>query len=300
MILHLIDGTYELFRSYYGAPSARTSENREVGAVRGLLRSLAALLREEGTSHVACAFDREIESFRNQMFDGYKTGEGIEPDLFNQFELAERAVHALGVVVWPMVEFEADDALASAAQRWHDHPEISQIRICTPDKDLAQCVVEDRVVLHDRRRQKVLDARAVQDKYGVAPESIPDWLGLVGDTADGIPGIPRWGAKSAAAVLSHYRFLEQIPRDASQWEVKVRGAASLVSNLVEQEDQARLYKELATLRRDVPLQEELDDLRWRGARQEALAGVCEDLEDSRFLERIALWRDDKEREGHAP
>jgi 5'-3' exonuclease len=274
MKLHLVDGTFELFRGYYGAPEARSPSGREVGATRAYMRSLAALLREPDVTHVACAFDHVVESFRNELFVGYKTGEGIEPELFQQFELVERATRALGVTAWPMVEFEADDALAAGAAKFVD--EVEQVILCSPDKDLAQCVVGTRVVCFDRIRRRLLDEEGVHTKFGVAPSAIPDYLGLVGDAADGIPGIPRWGAKSAATVLAHYGQLEAIPDDASAWAVKVRGAAALAENLASRREEAALYKKLATLRTDVPLQEGLDDLRVRGPAPD-LAEFCQEI-----------------------
>jgi 5'-3' exonuclease len=292
MQVHLIDGTYELFRAYYGAPGATAPDGREVGAARGLLRSLAALLREPGTTHVAVAFDHVIESFRNDLFAGYKTGEGIDPDLRAQFGLAEEVAEALGLVVWPMVEFEADDAIATAAARFARSRRVERVVLASPDKDLAQCVSGERVVLLDRMRDRVIDEAGVIDKWGVAPASIPDLLALMGDPADGIPGIPRWGAKSCAAVLGVYRHLERIPDDPDSWSVKVRGAAGLAASLAERRESALLYKRLATLRTDVPLAEKLDDLAWRGARHDALEAVCEALGDRRTLERIERWRDD--------
>ena len=211
MRLHLVDGTYELFRAYFGAPKAFGRQGAEVGATRGLLRSMLALLGEPGVTHVGVAFDHVIESFRNDLFDGYKTSAGVPEDLLAQFPLAERAAEALGLVVWPMVEFEADDAIGTATARWQHLPEVEQVVICTPDKDMAQCVRGSRIVLLDRMRRKILDEPGVVEKFGVAPESIPDWLALVGDSSDGYPGVPRWGAKSAAAVLSVYQHLEDIP-----------------------------------------------------------------------------------------
>jgi 5'-3' exonuclease len=290
MLVHLVDGTYELFRNYFGAPAATAPDGREVGATRGLLRTLLALLREEGTSHVAVAFDQVIESFRNALFDGYKTGEGIDPDLYAQFPLAERATRALGLVCWPMVELEADDALASGAARFAGARGVAQVRICSPDKDLCQCVRGERVVLLDRRRGAIIDEAGVREKFGVAPTSIPDWLALVGDAADGIPGIPRWGARSAAALLARYRRIEAIPDDEARWEVKVRGAAGLARSLRERREEAALYRTLATLRLDAPLDEALDDLRWRGAEREALGALCAELGEDRLMERVPRWR----------
>src|SRR6188768_585788 len=257
--IHLVDGTYELFRSYFGAPKATTADGSEVGATRGILRSLFALLREPAVTHIACAFDHVIESFRNDLFDGYKTSAGVPDDLMAQFPLAERAAHALGIVVWPMVEFEADDALAAGAERWRDAPGVEQVVLCTPDKDMAQCVRDDRVVCLDRRQRRIMNAAGVIEKFGVPPASIPDWLALVGDSADGYPGVPRWGAKSASALLAHYSNLEAIPPDESAWGIKVRGAAALAESLRQHQKDVALYKVLATLRTDVPLPEKLDD-----------------------------------------
>lgn len=286
MKVHLIDGTYELFRAWFGAPEATSPDGREVGATRGFMRSMAAMLREPAVTHVGCAFDHTVESFRNDLFDGYKTGEGLDPELFAQFELAERASRALGMVTWPMVEFEADDALAAAAAKLADQPEVEQIVIGSPDKDLCQCVRADRVVTLDRRRGIVLDEEAVREKFGVLPESIPDYLALVGDTADGIPGIPRWGAKSAAAVLGRFLHLEQIPEDPDAWGIKVRGAAALAENLRAHREDAMLYRTLATLRTDVPIEETLDDLRWRGPNRPLLESLCRELGERGVLERI--------------
>jgi 5'-3' exonuclease len=291
MHVHLVDGTYELFRAYFGAPKSTNRGGQEVGATRGILRSLLSLLHEEGVSHVGCAFDHVVESFRNELFDGYKTSEGIPDDLLTQFPLAERAAHALGLVVWPMIEFEADDALATAAARFGALQEVEQVRICTPDKDLAQCVSGDRIVCIDRMRRRVLDEAAVVAKFGVPPASIPDWLALVGDTSDGIPGVARWGAKTAAALLGRYGHLEEIPADAASWDVPVRGAAALARSLNEDREKAHLYRQLATLRRDVPLLEALEDLRWRGARRMELTRLCEDIEDGALLDRIPRWRE---------
>ncbi|MFO7567937.1 MAG: 5'-3' exonuclease H3TH domain-containing protein [Enhygromyxa sp.] len=292
MRVHLIDGTYELFRSFFGAPSATGPDGREVGASRGLLRSLLALLREPEVTHVAIAFDHVIESFRNELYDGYKTGAGIDPALWEQFPIAEQISEALGLVVWPMVEFEADDALASAAARWADAEGVEQVLLCSPDKDLGQCVRGDRVVLFDRRRQELYDAARIEEKFGVAPESIPDLLALVGDAADGIPGIPRWGMKSAAAVLSHYGQIDAIPDDSATWAIKVRGAAGLGESLRARREDAVLYRTLATLRTDVPLpQRELEQLRWRGAKREALAQICAAIGDTRALDRVTAWQD---------
>jgi 5'-3' exonuclease len=286
MNVHLVDGTYELFRAFYAVPSAKNAAGLEVGAVRGLARSMLALLREPGVSHVAIAFDHVIESFRNQLFDGYKTGEGIDPELWGQFELAERVCAALGIVVWPMVEFEADDALATAASRFAQAPEIEQVFIASPDKDLAQCVVGTRVVCLDRMRKKQLDEDGVIAKFGITPAQIPDYLALVGDSADGIPGVPRWGAKSAAAVLREYGSIEASPDAAASWRVSVRGAAALAESLTERRTDALLYKRLATLRVDVPLAENLADLRYQGAPRAALEALAAELSDPALVERV--------------
>jgi 5'-3' exonuclease len=287
--LHLVDGTYELFRSYFGAPKAFGRRGEEVGATRGLLRSLYGLLSEPGVTHVGVAFDHVIESFRNALFHGYKTSAGVPQDLLDQFVLAERAAAALGLVVWPMVEFEADDAIGAATARWQHLPEVEQVVICTPDKDMAQCVRGARIVLYDRMRRKMIDEAGVVEKFGVPPESIPDWLALVGDSSDGYPGVPRWGAKSAAAVLSVYSHLEAIPDREADWRVAVRGAASLAASLRDHREDAFLFRQLATLRFDVPLREDLDDLRWRGARRDELTALCHELDDAAFLERVRLW-----------
>ena len=288
--IHLVDGTYELFRSYFGAPNANGLDGSEVGATRGILRSLLSLLRDDGVSHVACAFDHVIESFRNELFAGYKTSEGVPADLRAQFMLAERAAHALGIVVWSMLEFEADDALATGAARWGDATGVEQIVICTPDKDMAQCVRGSRIVCFDRMRSRVLDEGGVHAKFGVGPASIPDWLALVGDASDGYPGVPRWGSKSASAVLARYEHLEAIPDDERQWRVDVRGAASLAKSLREHRQEAFLYRRLATLRTDAPLAETIEDLRWRGARREELTALCHEIGDEGFLERVPVWR----------
>jgi 5'-3' exonuclease len=289
MHVHLIDGTYELFRSYYGAPSALAPDGTEVGAVRGLLASLGSLLREDRVTHVAIAFDTVIESFRNQLFAGYKTGAGIDPPLWAQFPLAERAAKALGIVTWSMIEFEADDALATAAVRFAADPRVEKVWLCTPDKDLAQMITGERIVSLDRRRKQTLDEAGVAAKFGVPPRSIPDLLALVGDEQDGIPGVPKWGAKSAASVLAHYGHLEAIPPDEGEWQVTVRGAAALAASLREHRAEAALYKRLATLRTDAPLPEKIDDLQWRGPASE-LAAFCDSLGFERFAERFTQDR----------
>jgi 5'-3' exonuclease len=285
MNVHLVDGTYELFRNFYGPPPRKAPDGREVGATIGLLRSLLALLSAPEVTHLGCAFDHVIESFRNELLSSYKTGEGTHPDLLAQFSLAEEAVSALGILVWPMVEFEADDALATAALRFRQDPAVSQVIICSPDKDLAQLVVEDRVVCWDRRRDIVYDEATVMEKYGVAPASIPDWLALVGDKADGIPGVPAWGARSSAAVLARYGHLEAIPDKVEKWDVPVRGARRLLENLEAHRDQAFLYRRSIRLRTDVPLTESLDDLRWKGP-QDSFEHICQELGASNLLTRL--------------
>lgn len=288
MKIHLVDGTYELFRNHFGAPPKKAPDGREVGATLGLLRSLVALLVNPDVSHIACAFDHVIRSFRNDLFPGYKTGEGVDPNLTAQFPLAEKVVAALGVVVWPMVEFEADDALATAAERFKNKKTVDQIVICSPDKDLAQLVTGKRIVCWDRRREIILDEKGVMEKFGVQPYSIPDWLALVGDSADGYPGIPGWGAKSASKVLSVFGHLERIPNDPEQWGLGGR-AARLAESLSRQWEQALLYRKLATLRKDVPLEENLSDLKWWGA-GEQLKKICRELGEERIPNRISNWQ----------
>jgi len=288
MKIHLVDGTYELFRSHFGAPSRKAPDGREVGATLGLLNSLLALLTKSGATHVACAFDHVIESFRNDLFPGYKTSEGVAPELLAQFALAEQAVAALGIVVWPMVEFEADDALASAATRFSDEAGVEQVVICSPDKDVAQMVLGDQVVCWDRRRDIVYDDAAVLAKFGVRPASIPDWLALVGDSADGYPGVSGWGAKSASTVLSRYDHLESIPEDSRQWGLGSARALRLAESLRVHQEDALLYRRLATLRQDVPLQERIADLEWRGAHQH-LKQLCGELGSDKLPERVPRW-----------
>ena len=292
MKIHLVDGTYELFRSHFGAPPKKASNDQEVGATLGLLRSLLMMLTSPEVTHVAVAFDHVITSFRNDLFPGYKTGEGVDPNLLAQFPLAEEAVSALGVVVWPMVEFEADDALATATARFKKAKSVEQVVICSPDKDLAQLVSGKQIVCWDRRREIVLDEKGVVEKFGVSPPSIPDWLALVGDSADGYPGIPGWGAKSTSTVLAKFKHIEMIPTDPTKWKLKSISpgrAASLTESLSSRRDEALLYRKLATLRYDVPLKEKLRDLKWQGA-YERLKNLCKKLGDERIPERITRWR----------
>jgi len=268
VIVHLVDGTYELFR-YFMSPAAafeRTAPE-ELRAVRGVVTSMLGML-EGGATHLGVATDHVIESFRNGLWPGYKTGEGIDPVLYGQFEPLEEALRALGVVVWAMVEFEADDALAAAASMAAADPRVEQVIVCTPDKDLAQCVRGDRVVQLDRRTREIRNESGVQQKFGVAPESIPDWLALVGDKADGFPGLPGWGARSAATVLARYRHLEDIPKQAARWGLSMRGTERLAATLVEQWERALLFRRLATLRADAPIGVDVDALRWKGPRAE--------------------------------
>ena len=291
MKIHLVDGTYELFRAYFALPAISAPDGREVGAVRGFIQTMLTLLRQPDVTHVAVAFDSVIRSFRNDLFAGYKTGEGTAPELLAQFPLAERAAAALGLTVWPMTELEADDALGTAAHRWQDAPGVAQLVLCSPDKDLAQVVRGDRVVTLDRRKDIVLDEAGVREKFGVAPASIPDYLGLVGDSADGIPGIARWGAKSAAQVLTCYGHIEQIPDDPAEWAVKVRGAKSLADSLAENREDALLYRQLATLRLDAPITEDWRQMEWQGARREPYQQLCEELGFERLRESPDKWGD---------
>jgi 5'-3' exonuclease len=263
MEVHLIDGTYELFRHYYALPKVRDSTGQEVAAVRGVLASLMGMLGN-GVTHIGVATDHVIESFRNDLWPGYKTAAGVEPDLLAQFPLLEEALSSLGIVVWPMVEFEADDALAAAATAAANDQRVERVIICTPDKDLAQCVRGTRIVQLDRRKNITRDEAGVVAKFGVMPASIPDYLALVGDSADGFPGLLRWGAKSAAAVLARYIHLESIPSDWREWGVNVASPKVLSSTLAANRDQALLFRVLATLRTDIPVFESVDQLEWKG------------------------------------
>jgi 5'-3' exonuclease len=263
MEVHLIDGTYELFRHYYAVPSARDRDGREVGAVRGVVGSMLGMLNT-GTTHIAVATDHVIESFRNELWPGYKTGDGIDPDLLAQFPLLEEAMIALGIATWPMVEFEADDALAAAAAQAALDPRVDRVIICTPDKDLAQCVRGTRVVQMDRRKRLIRDEAAIVAKFGVEPASIPDYLALVGDSADGYPGLTGWGAKSTAAVLAKFHRLESIPADWRTWSVNAANPAALARTFERDREHAFLFRDLATLREDIPLFDTVDDLRWTG------------------------------------
>jgi 5'-3' exonuclease len=263
MDIYLIDGTYELFRYFYAVPSAKDTSGKEIGAVRGVLGSILSMI-EGGATHIGVATDHVIESFRNDLYSGYKTGEGVDPALLSQFPILEKALQSMGVLVWPMAEFEADDALASAAAKAAKDKGVRQVIICTPDKDLSQCVEGSRVVQLDRRRESLRDENGVIAKFGIKPSSIPDYLAVVGDSADGYPGIAGWGAKAAAAVLSRYVHLEDIPKDWRQWDPAVRRGHTLADALFREWDNALLFRTLATLRLDVPVFSSIDDLLWRG------------------------------------
>ncbi|HEU4917450.1 MAG TPA: 5'-3' exonuclease H3TH domain-containing protein [Acidimicrobiia bacterium] len=290
MRVHLLDGTYELFRSHYGRKDTVTGpDGQDLKATLGIMESTLALLREPEVTHLAASFDTVIESFRNVMFPYYKSSAGMDPDLLAQFPVAETALEALGVVVWRNIEFEADDAIATAAIRWVE--DVDQVVIATPDKDLNQLVIGDRIVTYNRREQKILDERAVVDKFGIHPESIPDYLALVGDTADGVPGLPGWGAKSASTVLARYPRLELIPESASDWEVTVRGGDKLAAVLSENHDLAYLYRELTTLRFDVPIDETLGDLEWKGVPRRRFEEFCTSVGFDPDSIRVHRWAD---------
>jgi len=289
MKIHLVDGTYELFRNHFGAPPKKSESGMEVGATLGLLRSLLMLLQSPEVTHVGVAFDHVIESFRNDLYAGYKTSEGVDPILLAQFPLAEKAVDALGVIVWPMVEFEADDAIATATARLKKNKSVEQVIICSVDKDLTQMVDGKRVVCWDRRREIVIDEEGVVEKFGVKPESIPDYLALVGDSADGYPGIQGWGAKSTSTVLAKFKHIESIPKDPKKLPLGLGRATTLLENLGQNYKDALLFRELSTLREDVPLKENLKDLKWQGA-YPRLKKLCQELGDVRIPERVMKWR----------
>ena len=263
MDVHLIDGTYELFRHFFAVPAAADVNGQEIGAVRGVLHSVLSMI-EQGATHIGVATDHVVESFRNDLYPGYKTSEGVPPELLSQFPVLEETLEAMGVVVWPMVYYEADDALAAAAAKAAQDNRVKQVIICTPDKDLSQCVVGTRVVQLDRRRQVLRDEAGVVAKFGVMPESIPDYLAVVGDSADGFPGVPGWGQKSAALILSQYPHLEDIPKDFRDWHPSIRSSLRLSTSLFGSWTVALLFRTLATLRLDVPVFETVDDLRWKG------------------------------------
>ena len=302
MNVFLLDGTYELFRHFYAVPSVISTDGQEVGAVRGVVGSLLSMF-EERVTHLGVATDHVVESFRNGLWDGYKTGEGIDPVLFQQFHPLEEALKALGVVVWPMVDFEADDALAAAATRAAADDRVEQVFICTPDKDLAQCVQDRRVVQFDRRVGVLRDADGVRGRFGVDPGSMTDYLALVGDSADGYPGLPGWGAKSAATLLARYGHIEKIPDDAAAWDVRVRGAAKLAGTLADQREQAVLFRKLATLRIDVPVFESVGELEWTGPTP-SFFDVCARLNAPGYFKRAQTVNDARRgrpgRSGGAP
>ena len=283
MDVYLIDGTYELFRHYYAVPSAQDDSGQEIGAVRGVLNSVLSLLAS-GSNYVGVATDHVVESFRNDLYPYYKTSEGVPPELLSQFPIVEEWLDAMGIVVWPMIEFEADDALASAAAKAAGDRSVDRVIICTPDKDLCQCVSGDRIVLLDRRRQIFLNAEGVVTKFGVRPESIPDYLALVGDTADGYPGLAGWGAKAASSVLSVYTHIEDIPKDVQAWHPAIRNARKLASTLFASWSDALLYRTLATLRTDAPTLRAVEDIRWRRPGPK-FADVCNRLKAPKLFER---------------
>ncbi|GAB4463046.1 MAG: hypothetical protein Kow0070_22910 [Anaerolineales bacterium] len=289
MKLHLVDGTYELFRAHFGAPPKKAPDGREVGATLGLLRSMMLLLSSPEVTHVGVAFDHVIESFRNKLYPGYKTASGVDPNLLAQFDLAEEAVAALGLTVWSMVEFEADDAIATAVAKFKKAKSVEQIVICSVDKDLMQMVDGTRVVSWDRRREIVMDEKGVVEKFGVSPDSIPDYLALVGDSADGYPGVQGWGAKSTAAVLAKFKHIEKIPKDPKKLPLGLGRATTLVENLQQNYKDALLFRQLSTLRTDVPLKEKLDDLKWRGA-YPRLKTLCYELGEERIPQRVSRWQ----------
>ena len=294
MKLHLVDATFELFRAYYSRPPRRAPDGRPVNAVQGLVDSMLSLLREPDVTHIGAATDFVIESWRNDLFPGYKSSAGMDRTLLSQFRDAERALDALGMPVWAMVEDEADDAIATAIARFGDDPRIEQIIICSVDKDLAQLVDGDLIVLRDRMRRITYDEAGVIEKFGVAPESIPDYLALVGDSSDGYPGLPGWGAKSAAAVLAKWRHLDDIPPSALDWELDVRNASRLATTLTEQRPAAILYRTLATLNRDSDIgttTPTLDDLAWRGVPKDRFLAFCDELGFDTVRERVHRWAD---------
>jgi 5'-3' exonuclease len=296
--LHLVDGTYELFRAHYAPrPPVLGRDGRVLSGVSGVVEQLLFLLREEGATHVGVATDRVIRSFRNDLYPGYKTDAGMPRDLLDQFPIVEEAIEALGIVLWSMLEFEADDAIAAAVERWADDPAVDRVFVCTPDKDMAQLVRDARVVLLDRRRRIVYDAAGVREKWGVEPGSIADWLALVGDAADGYPGIPGWGAKSASAVLARYGRLEDIPARASAWDVRsLRGAVGLAASLQQHQAEVQLYRSLARLRTTADgveiSQAEPEELRWLGAPPARWAAFCDRWGLDRLRDRPHRWRNE--------
>lgn len=291
MKLHLVDATFELFRAYFSRAPETAPNGRPVNAVRGLIDSMLSLLREPNVTHIAGATDHVIRSWRNDVYPDYKTDAGMPPELLSQFGLAERALAALGMVVWPMVEHEADDAIATAVARWADAPGVEQVVICSVDKDLAQLVRGDHVVLQDRMRRITYDEAGVIAKFGVGPRSIPDYLALVGDSADGYPGLRGWGAKSAGAVLSAYGHIDAIPDDPLEWKLPLRNASRLAATLRDNRDEALLYRRLAILDSDAPINDDLTELEWHGVPRDEFIGLCEELGLSTVRERVHRWRE---------
>ena len=290
MKVHLVDGTYELFRHYFGAPSHITSEGYEVGATRAVLASMLSLL-EQGATHIGIATDHTITSFRNELYEGYKDGSDIDPDISGQFHILEDLLEAAGFIIFPMVEFEADDALASAAVRSTVDKRVEQVVICTPDKDLGQCLTPDhKIVQYDRRKKLEMNYEAIIEKFGVRPESIPDYLGLMGDTADGFPGLQGWGAKSSSSVLAVYNHIEHIPEDPEKWEVSVRGAKKLAATLNENQSLALLFRQIATLIYDAPTFGSIDELHWEGPGSDFVQ-IAEKLDATRLIERAERLAD---------
>ena len=290
MKVHLVDGTYELFRHYFGAPSHITSEGHEVGATRAVLASMLSLL-EQGATHIGIATDHTITSFRNDLYEGYKDGSDIDPDISGQFHMLEDLLEAAGFIIFPMVEYEADDALASGAKRSMMDERVDQVVICTPDKDLGQCLTSDhKIVQYDRRKKLLMNYESIIEKFGIPPESIPDYLGLMGDTADGFPGLPGWGAKSSANVLAFYNHIEQIPDDSEKWEVSVRGAQKLAETLKENRSLALLFREIATLSYDAPTFGSIDELQWEGPGSDFIQ-IAERLDATRLIERAEQLSD---------
>jgi 5'-3' exonuclease len=297
MEVHLVDATYELFRAHFSPrPPVLGKDGQVLSGVSGLVEQLCYLLREQGGTHVGCATDRVIESFRNDLYPGYKTSAGMPPELLAQFPIAEQAIEALGVTLWPMVEFEADDAIAAAAERFAADPAVERILICTPDKDMAQLVQDERIVLWDRRRDTIYDDAGVRAKWGVAPESVPDRLALVGDAADGFPGLPGWGDKGASAVLARYGHLEDIPANGSEWDVRgLRGAVTLAATLRDHWQDALLYRDLARLRTledgvEIP-ELDVEQLRWHGPDRRTWEAFCDEWELPRLRDRPHAWRE---------
>ena len=290
MKVHLVDGTYELFRHYFGAPSHITSEGYEVGATRAVLASMLSLL-EQGATHIGIATDHTITSFRNELYEGYKDGSDIDPDISGQFHILEDLLEAAGFIIFPMVEFEADDALASAAVRSTVDKRVDQVVICTPDKDLGQCLTPDhKIIQYDRRKKLEMNYEAIIEKFGVPPESIPDYLGLMGDTADGFPGLQGWGAKSSSSVLAVYNHIEHIPEDPEKWEVSVRGAKKLAATLNENQSLALLFRQIATLSYDAPTFGSIDELHWEGPGSDFVQ-IAEKLDATRLIERAERLAD---------